>query len=97
MCTKDAGIQVEDRLYSVSWGKTMKKSFCSVVGAIMLPLSTVLALSAPTWAGALELRIATEGYYAPFNYFDDQGNLAGFDVDIANALCDHMIVGSSIT
>ena len=36
------------------------------------------------------LRIATEGAYPPFNYVDDQGNLAGFDVDIAKELCRAM-------
>lgn len=56
----------------------------------MRPLCTALALMAPGWAGAMELRIATEGFYAPFNYFDDDGNLAGFDIDIANALCDEL-------
>lgn len=45
-----------------------------------------LGLTAPSIAETL--RIATEGYYAPFNYFDDSGALAGFDVDIANALCE---------
>ncbi|WP_049236949.1 transporter substrate-binding domain-containing protein [Moraxella canis] len=36
------------------------------------------------------LRIATEGAYAPFNYTNPDGSLGGFDVDIANALCEKM-------
>ncbi len=48
-------------------------------------------------AGAQEtLKIATEGYYAPFNYFDEDGELAGFDVDIAMALCERMAVNCEI-
>lgn len=34
------------------------------------------------------MRIATEGFYAPFNYVDASGALVGFDVDIAHALCE---------
>ena len=37
-----------------------------------------------------EVRIATEGAYAPFNFVDKDGKLQGFDVDIARALCDKM-------
>ncbi|UXZ04052.1 transporter substrate-binding domain-containing protein [Moraxella nasicaprae] len=36
------------------------------------------------------LRIATEGAYAPFNYTNADGSLGGFDIDIANALCQKM-------
>lgn len=36
------------------------------------------------------IRIATEGAYPPFNYTNADGSLAGFDVDVANALCDQM-------
>jgi len=36
------------------------------------------------------LRIATEGAYPPFNGVSASGELIGFDVDIANALCAEM-------
>ncbi|AGY92301.1 hypothetical protein SPICUR_06680 [Spiribacter curvatus] len=36
------------------------------------------------------LRIATEGAYPPFNFIDASGEVKGFDVDIADALCAEM-------
>ncbi len=39
-----------------------------------------------------EVRIAIEGAYPPFSTVDKNGNLQGFDVDIAKALCEAMKV-----
>ena len=54
----------------------------------LLAAALVLALLAATPTLAAErLRIATTGGYPPFTYVDDAGEVAGFDVDIARALC----------
>lgn len=57
-------------------------------------LKTLLAatafLAAATAAQADTIRIGIEGAYPPFNAVDAQGKLHGFDVDIANALCEKM-------
>ncbi len=34
-----------------------------------------------------KVRIASEGAYAPWNYMDDSGKLAGFEIDLGNELC----------
>lgn len=34
------------------------------------------------------IRVATEGAYPPFNYVEADGTVAGFDVDITEALCE---------
>jgi putative lysine/arginine/ornithine/histidine/octopine transport system substrate-binding protein len=38
----------------------------------------------------LSIKVATEGAYPPFNAKDASGELTGFDVEIAKALCDEM-------
>lgn len=38
----------------------------------------------------LVVRIATESNFKPFSYLDSQGNLVGFEIDLANAMCQQM-------
>ncbi len=54
-------------------------------------LAVVLVISASGIAWSAEsLRIANEGAYPPFNSITAGGELVGFDVDIAKALCEKM-------
>lgn len=53
--------------------------------------AALLATTSFAWADIPNpLRIATEGAYPPFNSVDANGQLVGFDVDIAKALCAEM-------
>lgn len=53
---------------------------------ILLPVALAATLLA-TPAMAETVRIGTEGAYAPWNFVDDSGKLAGFEIDLGNALC----------
>ncbi len=57
------------------------------------------AIAAFTLAGAVaaqdvpdKLVIGTEGAYPPFNYTESDGSVAGFEVDLGNAMCAHLNV-----
>ena len=56
-------------------------------------LAVILAASFATSGVAQDtVRMGTEGYYPPFNFFDSAGTIKGFDVDVGNALCAEMKV-----
>lgn len=54
--------------------------FCFTIG--------VFGQSLPVAADQPVTRIAVEGIFPPFNYLDSKNQLQGFDVEIANALCE---------
>lgn len=60
--------------------------------ASFLALAAVLLLAAESGLAAdgKKLRIAVEGAYPPFSEVTPSGQLKGFDIDIANALCAQM-------
>lgn len=59
-----------------------------IFGAFIL--ATLLTTGAFAKDGVV--RMGTEGYYPPFNFFDSSGAVKGFDIDIGNALCERMKV-----
>ncbi len=67
-------------------------SFKKILTTAALLAATI---TTPAMAGD-SIRIATEGAYAPFNMVTAEGELAGFDVDIAKALCAEMKVECKI-
>jgi polar amino acid transport system substrate-binding protein len=50
-------------------------------------LASALALAATGALAQDVVRIGTEGAYPPYNYVDDAGNLAGFEIVLGNELC----------
>jgi octopine/nopaline transport system substrate-binding protein len=65
------------------------KSF--LLGAVALA-----ALSGAALAQTKTLTIATEGAYAPWNFTEPSGKLAGFEIDLAADLCARMKVECKI-
>ncbi len=62
-----------------------------VIRAAVIAAVMGAALAAPAAAqGPMVVRIGTEGAYAPFNFYTPDGQLQGFDLDIATALCAEM-------
>lgn len=63
---------------------------CKTLTAAALMIAAAAFTAHPLLAQEREIKIATEGAYPPFNLKEANGELAGFDVDIAKALCEKM-------
>ena len=59
---------------------------------ITLAAVAASALATSALAEDKTVRMGTEGYYPPFNFFDSAGQIKGFDIDVGNALCERMDV-----
>ena len=50
----------------------------------------------PDWAWLPRLRVLTEADYPPFNYYDEEARLTGFNIDLARAICRELSVDCDI-
>ncbi len=64
----------------------LKRSFLAALGGVVI----AAAISPSTMAQPAKLRVGVEGNYPPFSMIAPDGKLAGFDIDIANAVCAEM-------
>jgi octopine/nopaline transport system substrate-binding protein len=64
------------------WGKA---------SALLMAAVVSLAFLAPAVAADWkQIKIATEGAYPPWNYFDESGKLVGFEIELIKDLCGRM-------
>jgi polar amino acid transport system substrate-binding protein/arginine/ornithine transport system substrate-binding protein len=58
----------------------------------LLAAAALVAVAGPAFAQGQKMRVGVEGNYPPFSQISPDGKLSGFDIDIANAVCERMKV-----
>jgi polar amino acid transport system substrate-binding protein len=53
----------------------------------LLVAAAILALTG-TAANAQQIRLGTEGAYAPWNFMNEDGQVDGFEIDLGNTICE---------
>jgi polar amino acid transport system substrate-binding protein len=87
------------RTLKAAAGATLAGLWLAFLGASILLVPERTAAQSgpkPDWSWLPQLRILTEADYPPFNYYDEEGQLTGFNVDLARAICRELSVTCEI-
>ena len=83
--------------------KRLRQGHSALVGCLLLGLLVSDAMAQQPQDEPKEkafertqLRFLTSNDFPPFNYYDEEGNLSGFHIDLANAICQEMRVTCDI-
>ena len=74
-------------LYRTSKIGRQLRSCRAVLVVVMISTAFIVQAVAADWK---QIKIATEGAYPPWNYFDESGKLVGFEIELAKDLCARM-------
>jgi len=72
--------------------KQMRKASALLI-AVLISIAFLAQAFAGDWK---KIKIATEGAYPPWNYFDASGKLVGFDIELAKNLCGRINIQCEI-
>ncbi len=71
--------------------RRFSKALRGLTTAGVVTITAVAALTASAHAQEqLTLKVGSEGAYPPYNFVKADGTVAGFEIDIANALCEEL-------
>src|SRR6516164_2179100 len=87
------------RTLKAAAGATLARFWLAFLGgSILLAPGRTAAQTGPKpdWSWLPQLRVLTEADYPPFNYYDEEGQLTGFNVDLARAICRELGVTCEI-
>lgn len=73
------------------------KSVFTVLTCLLFNLQICFQAIAQNVSFRQTVRIVTEGAHPPFNFQDEFGNLKGFEIDLAKALCDTANLNCTVT
>ncbi len=63
------------------------RKLCALLMAVLISILLAAPAVVADWK---QIKIATEGAYPPWNYFDESGKLVGFEIELIKDLCGRM-------